>query len=222
MSTKRISLPVSAAIGKVTAEYNVPSNASCLLTLAHGAGAGMDHIFMVNLTAALSAVDIGTFRFNFPFAENKKGRPDTPAVAHQTIEAAINKAQELFPELPLFASGKSFGGRMSSQYLSTHPEAPVKGIIFFGFPLHAAGKPSIERADHLKAIKVPMLFLQGTRDTLAQWDLITDVCTSLKKAKLVKLEGADHSFKAGKQDTMSWIVEATSEWVEKLIKKGSK
>jgi uncharacterized protein len=222
MSTKRISLPVSAAIGKVTAEYNVPSNASCLLTLAHGAGAGMDHIFMVNLTAALSAVGIGTFRFNFPFAENKKGRPDTPAVAHQTIEAAINKAQELFPELPLFASGKSFGGRMSSQYLSTHPEAPVKGIIFFGFPLHAAGKPSIERADHLKAIKVPMLFLQGTRDTLAQWDLITDVCTSLKKAKLVKLEGADHSFKAGKQDTMSWIVEATSEWVEKLIKKGSK
>jgi uncharacterized protein len=222
MSTKRISLPVSAAIGKVTAEYNVPSNASCLLTLAHGAGAGMDHIFMVNLTAALSAAGIGTFRFNFPFAENKKGRPDTPAVAHQTIEAAINKAQELFPELPLFASGKSFGGRMSSQYLSTHPEAPVKGIIFFGFPLHAAGKPSIERADHLKAIKVPMLFLQGTRDTLAQWDLITDVCTSLKKAKLVKLEGADHSFKAGKQDTMSWIVEATSEWVEKLIKKGSK
>jgi predicted alpha/beta-hydrolase family hydrolase len=222
MSTKRISLPVSAAIGKVTAEYNVPSNASGLLTLAHGAGAGMDHIFMVNLTAALSAVGIGTFRFNFPFAENKKGRPDTPAVAHQTIEAAINKAQELFPELPLFASGKSFGGRMSSQYLSTHPEAPVKGIIFFGFPLHAAGKPSIERADHLKAIKVPMLFLQGTRDTLAQWDLITDVCTSLKKAKLVKLEGADHSFKAGKQDTMSWIVEATSEWVEKLIKKGSK
>jgi predicted alpha/beta-hydrolase family hydrolase len=217
MSTKRISLPVSAAIGKVTAEYNVPANASCLLTLAHGAGAGMDHIFMVTLTEALAAAGIGSFRFNFPFTENKKGRPDTPAVAHQTIEAAINKAHELFPKLPLFASGKSFGGRMSSQYLSSHAEAPVKGIIFFGFPLHAAGKPSIERADHLKAIKVPMLFLQGTRDTLAQWDLITEVCASLKKAKLVKLEGADHSFKAGKQDTMSWLVQATSEWVEKII-----
>jgi hypothetical protein len=220
MSTKRISLPVSAAIGKVTAEYNVPSDATCLLTLAHGAGAGMDHTFMVSLASALSAAGIGSFRFNFPFAENKKGRPDTPAVAHQTIEAAISKAHELFPDLPLFASGKSFGGRMSSQYLSTHPEAPVQGIIFFGFPLHAAGKPSIERADHLKAIQCPMLFLQGTKDTLAQWDLITEVCGSLKKAKLVKLEGADHSFKAGKQDTMSWLVEATSEWVGKLVKKG--
>jgi predicted alpha/beta-hydrolase family hydrolase len=219
MSTKRISLPVSAAIGKVTAEYNVPANASCLITLAHGAGAGMDHIFMVTLTEALAVAGIGSFRFNFPFTENKKGRPDTPAVAHQTIEAAINKAHDLFPDLPLFASGKSFGGRMSSQYLSTHGEAPVKGIIFFGFPLHAAGKPSIDRADHLKTVKVPMLFLQGTKDTLAQWDLISEVCASLKKAKLVKLEGADHSFKAGKQDTMSWLVQATSEWVEKLIKK---
>jgi len=221
MSTKRISLPVSATIGKITAEYNVPANATCLLTLAHGAGAGMDHSFMVALSAALSTAGIGTFRFNFPFTENKKGRPDTPAVAHQTIEAAINKAHELFPDLPLFASGKSFGGRMSSQYLSTHPDTPVQGIVFFGFPLHAAGKPSIDRADHLKAIKLPMLFLQGTKDTLAQWDLIEEVCASLKKAKLVKLEGADHSFKAGKQDTMSLLVKATGEWVEKLVKKGN-
>jgi uncharacterized protein len=222
MSTKRISLPVSATIGKVTAEYDVPANATCVLTLAHGAGAGMDHSFMVALSAALSAVGIGSFRFNFPFTENKKGRPDTPAVAHQTIEAAINKAHELFPDLPLFASGKSFGGRMSSQYLSTHADTPVQGIVFYGFPLHAAGKPSIERADHLKAIKLPMLFLQGTKDTLAQWDLIEEVTASLKKAKLVKLEGADHSFKAGKQDTMSLLVQATSEWVGKLVKKGEK
>lgn len=219
MSTKRISLPVSATIGKVTAEYNVPANATCLLILAHGAGANMDHSFMVALSESLSAVGIGTMRFNFPFMENKKGRPDTPAVAHQTIEAAIKKAHDLFPDLPLFASGKSFGGRMSSQYLATHPDAGVKGIIFYGFPLHAAGKPSIDRADHLKEIKVPMLFLQGTRDTLAQWDLIEQVCGSLKKAKLVKLEGADHSFKAGKQDTMSMLVKATSEWVGKIGKK---
>jgi predicted alpha/beta-hydrolase family hydrolase len=98
----------------------------------------------------------------------------------------------------------------------------VKGIIFFGFPLHATGKPGTERADHLKDIKVPMLFLQGTKDTLAQWDLITSVCASLKKAKLVKLEGADHSFKAGKQDTMSWLVAATSEWVGKIIQKAAR
>ena len=222
MSTKRITLSVSSAIGKVTAEYNVPANATCLLTLAHGAGAGMDHSFMVKLVDSLAAAGIGTFRFNFPFTENKKGRPDTPAVAHQTIEAAIHKAQDLFPDLPLFVSGKSFGGRMTSQYLSTHADANVKGIIFFGFPLHATGKPGTERAEHLKDVKVPMLFLQGTKDTLAQWDLITSVCASLKKAKLVKLEGADHSFKAGKQDTMSWLVQATSEWVEKIIQKGAK
>jgi predicted alpha/beta-hydrolase family hydrolase len=219
MSTKRITIPVAETIGKVTAAYDVPANATCVLTLAHGAGANMDHSFMVSLTETLSAADIGTMRFNFPFTENKKGRPDTPAVAHQTIEAAINKARQLFPDLPLFAAGKSFGGRMSSQYLSTHPEAEVKGIVFYGFPLHAAGKPSIDRAEHLKAIKVPMLFLQGTKDTLAQWDLIEEVCGSLKKTRLVKLEGADHSFKAGKQDTMSFLVKATSEWTGKLLKK---
>lgn len=217
MSTKRITLSVSAAIGKVSAEYNVPANATCLVTLAHGAGAGMDHTFMVKLAESLSTAGIGALRFNFPFAENKKFRPDTPAVAHQTIEAAMHKAQELYPALPLFVAGKSFGGRMTSQYLSTHPEANVKGIIFFGFPLHATGKPSIERAEHLKAVKVPMLFLQGTRDTLAQWDLIEGVCASLKKAKLVKLEGADHSFKAGKQDTMSLLVKATNAWIEEIL-----
>jgi predicted alpha/beta-hydrolase family hydrolase len=222
MSTKRITLPVSSAIGKVTAEYNVPAGATCLLTLAHGAGAGMDHSFMVKLAESLSAAGIGTLRFNFPFAENKKFRPDTPAVAHQTIEAAIHKAHDLFPALPLFVSGKSFGGRMTSQYLSTHTDVNVQGIIFYGFPLHAAGKPGTERAEHLKDVKVPMLFLQGTKDTLAQWDLIEGVCTSLKKAKLVKLEGADHSFKAGKQDTMSMLVKATSEWVEKIIVKGAR
>ena len=219
MSSKRIALQVSDTIGKVTAEYNVPPNATCLLTLAHGAGAGMDHSFMVSLSGSLSAAGIGSMRFNFPFAENKKGRPDTPAVAHQTIEAAIMKAHDLFPDLPLFASGKSFGGRMSSQYLATHPDAGVKGIVFYGFPLHPAGKPSIDRAEHLKEVKVPMLFLQGTKDTLAQWDLIAEVCGSLKKAKLVKLEGADHSFKAGKQDTMSMLVKATAEWVGKMGKK---
>ena len=219
MSTKRITIPVTETIGKVTAAYDVPANATCLLTLAHGAGAGMDHTFMVSLAASLSAANIGSMRFNFPFAENKKGRPDTPAVAHQTIEAAINRARDLFPDLPLFAAGKSFGGRMSSQYLSTHPDAEVTGIIFYGFPLHPAGKPSIDRAEHLKAIKAPMLFLQGTKDTLAQWDLIEEVCGSLRKAKLVKLEGADHSFKAGKQDTMSLLVKATGEWTEKIIKK---
>ena len=218
MSTKSISLQVSESIGKVSAECIVPDTAKCIITLAHGAGAGMNHSFMVTLSNALAEVGIATLRFNFPFTENKKGRPDTPAVAHQTIEAAINKAQTLFPSLPLFVAGKSFGGRMSSQYLSTHSEAKVKGIIFYGFPLHPAGKPSTDRAEHLKEVKVPMLFLQGTKDTLATWDMIESVCASLKKAKLVKFEGADHSFKAGKKDIMSMLVQATNEWVEKMIK----
>lgn len=218
MSTKSISLQVSESIGKVSAECIAPDTAKCIITLAHGAGAGMNHSFMVTLSNALAEVGIATLRFNFPFTENKKGRPDTPAVAHQTIEAAINKAQTLFPSLPLFVAGKSFGGRMSSQYLSTHSEAKVKGIIFYGFPLHPAGKPSTDRAEHLKEVKVPMLFLQGTKDTLATWDMIESVCASLKKAKLVKFEGADHSFKAGKKDIMSMLVQATNEWVEKMIK----
>jgi predicted alpha/beta-hydrolase family hydrolase len=189
------------------------------MTLAHGAGAGMHHVFMVTLANSLAAANIATLRFNFPFTENKKGRPDTPVVAHQTIEAAILKARELFPKLPLFVSGKSFGGRMSSQYLSAHPDAKVKGIIFYGFPLHPQGKPSTERAEHLKDIKIPMLFLQGTRDELATWDLIEPVCASLPLAELVKIEGADHAFKAGKQNTIQILTDKTKDWIEKIIKK---
>lgn len=217
MSTQSFKLEISPAIGTVTAKYIAPAKPECIFTLAHGAGAGMDHIFMETLADALAQAGIATLRFNFPFAENKKGRPDSPAVAHATIEAAINKARELAPKLPLFAAGKSFGGRMSSQYLAAHPDSPVNGIVFYGFPLHPAGKPSIERADHLKQIKVPMLFLQGSKDTLATWDLIEDVCGSLKKATLVKLEGADHSFKAGKKDVMSLLVDETRKWVEKKL-----
>jgi predicted alpha/beta-hydrolase family hydrolase len=219
MSTKSLSLPVSSSIGKVSAICIAPETSKCIITLAHGAGAGMNHSFMETLATALAAVDIATLRFNFPFAEQKKGRPDTPATAHATIEAAINKARDLYPSLPLFAAGKSFGGRMTSQYLATHADAGVKGIIFYGFPLHPAGKPSTDRAEHLKDVKIPMLFLQGTKDTLATWDLIEEVCASLKKAKLVKLESADHSFKAGKKDIMSLLVNATNEWVDKIIKK---
>ena len=209
------------SVGKVSAEYIAPPGAKCILSLAHGAGAGMNHPFMVALANSLAETGIATLRFNFPFAENKKGRPDVPALAHKTIEASIAKAQQLLPGLPVFASGKSFGGRMSSQYVSTHPDSLVKGIIFYGFPLHAPGKPSTDRAEHLKNVKVPMLFLQGTRDALAQWDLIESVCSSLPKATLIKIEGADHSFRAGKTNTIEILSKATSNWVEKLLKKWS-
>lgn len=221
MKTRSLIIQVSPSIGNVSAEYIAPEDAGCILTLAHGAGAGMSHPFMVALANSLAETGIATLRFNFPFAENKKGRPDVPAVAQQTIEAAIEKALLLSSRLPVFVAGKSFGGRMSSQYVSTHPETSVKGIIFYGFPLHPAAKPSTDRAEHLKNVKVPMLFLQGTRDALAQWDLIELVCSSLPKATLTKIEGADHSFKAGKINTTEILSKATDNWVNKLLKKRS-
>ena len=219
MKKKSLSLKISPSIGVVSAECIIPEKSKCIITLAHGAGAGMHHSFMVTLAQLLSEHSITTMRFNFPFTENKKGRPDTPVVAHQTIEAAIAKAQKLFPGLPLFVAGKSFGGRMSSQYLSAHPHSEVKGIIFYGFPLHAPGKPSIDRAEHLKVVKIPMLFLQGTKDELATWALIESVCSSLKQAMLVKIEGANHAFKAGKQNVLQLLADTTKDWIEKRIKK---
>jgi len=218
MDKQSCSLQVSPSIGTVSAEYIIPENPVAIIALAHGAGAGMNHSFMIALATSLAEVGIGTLRFNFPFTENKKGRPDVPAVAHKTIEAAIMHAQEKFPSLPLFAAGKSFGGRMSSQYLSAQHGVKVEGIIFYGFPLHPPGKPSVERAEHLQHVQIPMLFLQGTRDELATWDLIESVCTSLPTATLVRIEGADHSFKAGKQNIMPVLIEATTAWMEKIKK----
>jgi predicted alpha/beta-hydrolase family hydrolase len=218
MQKKSLKIQVSKEIGKVSAKCIIPSKPLCVISLAHGAGAGMDHIFMETLAFRLAEQGIATLRFNFPFTENKKGRPDSPAIAHQTIKAAIAKAHDLFPKLPLFAAGKSFGGRMSSQYLSLDHDETVHGLIFYGFPLHQPGNPSIERAEHLKQVKVPMLFLQGTRDALSTIGLMEQICKGLKKAKLVKLEGADHSFKAGKKDIMSELVAATKQWTEKIIK----
>src|SRR6266487_6616103 len=212
MKTPSLSLKVSPAIGSVSAELIVPEKSKCIMTIAHGAGAGMNHSFMITLAQSLSEQAIATLRFNFPFAENKKGRPDPPAIAHKTIEAAISKAQKLFPKLPVFVAGKSFGGRMSSQYLSAHPLPEVKGIIFYGFPLHPPGKPSTERAEHLKDIKTPMLFLQGSRDELATWNLIESVCSSLPLAELVKIEGANHAFKAGKQNIVKLLTNETKNW----------
>jgi uncharacterized protein len=216
MDTQSLSLKISPSIGTVSGECIVPGKSKCIMTLAHGAGAGMNHSFMVALAQSLAEAGIATLRFNFPFAENKKGRPDTPAVAHKTIETAISKAKELFPGLPLFSAGKSFGGRMTSQYLSANADAAVKGIIFYGFPLHPAGKSSTERAEHLKNIKIPMLFLQGTRDELATWNLIESVCSMLPTARLIKIEGANHAFKAGKQNIIQLLASETGKWIEEI------
>lgn len=217
MSSQVLTLQVSPSIGSVTAEYVVPVKSICIMTLAHGAGAGMIHPFMVTLANSLAGVGIATLRFNFPFTENKKRRANVPAVAHKTVEAALYHAHESFPALPLFICGKSFGGRMSSQYLSLHPYPAVNGIVFFGFPLHPAGKPSIERAEHLKSVTAPMLFLQGTRDELATLNLVEEVCSKLPNATLVQIEGADHAFKAGKQDIVQILASATVNWMKNVV-----
>lgn len=210
--TQALTLSVSPSIGTVSAELIAPETCTAICTLAHGAGAGMQHAFMVALANRLGEQGISTLRFNFPFAEGKKGRPDMPAVAHKTIEAALQQARSLFPSLPLYAAGKSFGGRMSSQWVATGKNTPVHGLIFYGFPLHPPKQPATDRADHLKGIPVPMLLLQGTRDELATWSLIEEVCGKLPKATLVKIEGADHAFKAGKSDTVSMLALETKKW----------
>jgi len=209
-------LKISDKLGSVTADVTEPKKMKAIFTFAHGAGAPMNHPFMTTMSKELEQLGIGTMRFNFPYMENKKGRPDTPAVAHQTIEIAANHLHKEYPKTPLFLSGKSFGGRMSSQYLAKFAPEFVKGIAFYGFPLHAAGQPSTDRADHLKDIKVPLLFLQGTRDSLAQWDLIAAVTGALPKATLVKFEGADHSFKVAKKNVLPDLAQAVAEWVTKL------
>jgi len=203
---------------QVSAEIYLPEETKAVFVFAHGAGAGMHHSFMKDLSTALAYYQMATLRFNFLYMEQGKKRPDFPAAAHKAISAAISKASELFPALPLFAGGKSFGSRMTSQYLSSNAIAHLKGLIFVGFPLHPAGKPSVERAVHLKNVNVPMLFLQGTKDKLAEWNLIENVCHELPLSTLKKIEGADHSFKAGKQNLITALASEISQWVDMVLK----
>lgn len=197
----------------VSAEVYQPVSAKAVYVFAHGAGTNMHHKFMKDLAAELASHQIATLRYNFLYTELNKKRPDFPAVAHQAVAAAIAKAHELFPTLPLIAGGKSFGGRMTSQYIAAHPLPFVTGLAFVGFPLHPAGKPGTDRADHLYAIKIPMLFLQGTKDALATWDLLTEVTAKLPSATLAPFEGADHSFKAGKKNLIPEIAEKINSWI---------
>jgi predicted alpha/beta-hydrolase family hydrolase len=218
MQKNSFELVVSKSIGSVSAELTSPANPEAIMTFAHGAGAGMNHPFMTSMANELAKNNIASLRFNFAYMEQKKKRPDIPAVAHKAVEAAANKAHELLPKIPLFLSGKSFGGRMSSQFFSIQKPSNSNGIIFLGFPLHPAGKPSIDRSEHLKEVNVPMLFLQGTRDTLAEWELIEKVTNELAHATLVKFEGADHSFKKGKENLIPSLAQTTAEWIKKVTK----
>jgi predicted alpha/beta-hydrolase family hydrolase len=162
---------------------------------AHGAGAGMHHAFMADLAQALASRGIATLRFQFPFMEQGSKRPDPPAIAEAAVREAVAEAGRLLPGVPLFAGGKSFGGRMSSQAQARQPLPGVRGLVFAGFPLHPAGKPATARAQHLAEVQVPMLFLQGTRDALADLKLVLQVTASLgPRATLHVVDGADHAF----------------------------
>ena len=198
---------VSLRVSEVSALLVRPPEPRAMLAFAHGAGAGIEHPFMSDMAQRLAGQGIATFRYHFPYMEARalSGRrrpPDRPHILVDTVRAAVARAGRLADGLPLLAGGKSMGGRMTSTAASEAPLPGVRGLVFFGFPLHAPGRPerAAERAAHLSDVTVPMLFLQGTRDALARWDLIERTCAALgPRATLQQLEGADHSFRVLKR-----------------------
>jgi predicted alpha/beta-hydrolase family hydrolase len=197
----------------------VPASAHALLVLAHGAGAGMRHPFLETVARGLAERGIATFRYEFAYMEERKRRPDPPALAEERVRTAVAEAARAAPGLPLLAGGKSFGGRMTSGAQARHPLPDVRGLVFFGFPLHPPGRPGTARADHLDAVRIPMLFLQGTRDAFAELALLEPVCARLEqRATLHVVEGADHSFRvphrAGRSDAdvLAELAKAVDDW----------
>ena len=190
-----------------------------MYVFAHGAGAGMNHPFMLRASEALEARGIATHRYEFPYIQAKKSRPDPPAVAEEAVRKAVAEAAQRHPGLPILAGGKSFGGRMTSQAQGSQPMPGVRGLVFFGFPLHPPGKPGTSRAEHLMSVDVPMLFLQGTRDEFATPELLRGVVERLgQRATLHLIEEGDHSFKVPKrtgkteQDIMNELAETIQNW----------
>ncbi|HVN45731.1 MAG TPA: alpha/beta family hydrolase [Steroidobacteraceae bacterium] len=207
----------------MSARLALPPTARACYVFAHGAGAGMDHPFMRALAAELAERGIGTLRYQFPYMERGSRRPDPPPLCHATVRAAVAECTRLAPEVPLIAGGRSFGGRMTSQAQALAPLPGVRGLVFLGFPLHRAGRPSDERARHLERVEIPMLFLQGTRDTLAEQALLGTVLAQLgPRACLTWLEGADHAFhvaaRSGRSDAQLRVtmLESFCSWVERL------
>ena len=209
--------------GPVSGLLTRPPHARACFVFAHGAGAGMTHPFMAQVAAGLGERGIATLRYQFPYMEKGSKRPDAPAVAHAAVRAAVAEAARCCPDLPLIAGGKSFGGRMTSQAQAASPLPRVHGLAFFGFPLHPAGKPSSDRAKHLGDIRIPMLFLQGSRDSLAELSLLEPVVKSLKRrATLHVVKEADHSFhvpaRSGRNDkeVMDEILDAFEKWASAI------
>jgi uncharacterized protein len=195
----RSELSIGTPAGQVSAILDAPARSAFVYLLAHGAGASMRQAALESMAAALVQRGAAVFRYNFPYMEAGKNRVDSPAVAHATVRAAAATVRELFPDLRIVAGGRSFGGRMTSGAQAEQPMEGVAGLAFLAFPLHPPAKPGVERAEHLAGVRIPMLFLQGTRDEFAQRELLEPMVKSLgKRASLHFIEAADHSFKAPK------------------------
>ena len=219
-SSRSLHIRISEGIGSVSARIDRPADPTALLVLGHGAGAGMTHPFLEALTARLVQRGIATLRYQFPYVEHGRKRPDRPSVLLPTVRAAMRQGLEEAGDLPVFAGGKSMGGRMTSLAVADRPLDGVRGLIFVGFPLHAPGRDSADRADHLADVGLPMLFLQGTRDRLANLELLRPVCESLgPSATLHVVEGGDHSFhvlkRSGRTDdeALDELAERSATWI---------
>ena len=216
-SPERLTIETGKA-GAVSALLLRPDAARACFVFAHGAGGGMTHSFMEAFAAGLCRRSIASLRFQFPYMEKGSKRPDPPAIAQAAVRAAVAEARRRCPELPLIAGGKSFGGRMTSQAQAAAPLEGVRGLAFLGFPLHPSGKPSSDRAAHLADVRIPMLFLQGTRDSLAETGLIEPVVKNLSLATLHLVDGADHSFhvlaRSGRKDSevLGEILDVFASW----------
>ena len=209
---------------RVSALLLVPARARACYVLAHGAGAGMNHPFMAAVARELAKHGVATLRYQFPYMEKGGKRPDPPKLAHATVRAAVAETARRLPKLPLIAGGKSFGGRMTSLAQAITPLPNVRGLAFLGFPLHPAKQPSSERGKHLFEIGLPMLFLQGTRNSLASLDLLTPLCQALgARATLTMFQDADHSFhvpaRSGRTDpqVLSDVLDALATWIDGII-----
>ena len=203
-----------------------PARARVCYVMAHGAGAGMTHPFMQAIAEGFAERGIATLRYQFPYMEAGRKRTDPPALAHATVRAAVAQAQRRFPNLPLVAGGKSFGGRMTSQMQAAAPLPGVRGLVFLGFPLHPAKQPSDKRAEHLADVHIPMLFLQGTRDALADSELLRSVIKRLgdsSRATIKWYEHADHSFhvpaRSGRNDSQirDEMLDDTASWIDAMV-----
>jgi predicted alpha/beta-hydrolase family hydrolase len=204
MSAEVVAIQIDAD-QSVSGLWEAPGDAQAAMVLAHGAGAGMAHKSMAAIAEGLAERGVATLRYNFLYMERGSRRPDAPVLAHAAVRAAVAEAARLAPDLPLFAGGRSFGGRMTSQAQAIHALPKVRGLLFFAFPLHPPGRPGVDRADHLADVSIPMLFLQGSRDEFAELDLLQATVAGLGDRAALKLfEDADHAFhvpaKSGRKD----------------------